>query len=213
MLLAGEKSSAKQEPDFKNNTAPLLKKQSAATKPNKQQAVVQPLQGQSETIEFIGASVTKWIYAENHHIKTVNVSDTTIFKFTLNEEVLYEDIDLGETCVFGKTGKNLEKLFFMSLNNSVMFNHWSYWCAARWYKTFVHYLGARECIKWRWGGIIFMPYSSSESEPDYCPWYLSHTFGFEKNMRFRLFNLKIWFQNSCFITLWCEYFLVKQIVL
>ncbi|XP_041819137.1 kinesin-like protein KIF22 isoform X2 [Chelmon rostratus] len=44
MLLAGEKSSAKQEPDFKNNTAPLLKKQSAATKPNKQQAVVQPLQ-------------------------------------------------------------------------------------------------------------------------------------------------------------------------
>ncbi|XP_070847279.1 kinesin-like protein KIF22 [Chaetodon trifascialis] len=44
MLLAGEKSGAKQEPVFKNNTAPLLKKQSTATKPNKQQAVVQPLQ-------------------------------------------------------------------------------------------------------------------------------------------------------------------------
>ncbi|XP_076615343.1 kinesin-like protein KIF22 [Chaetodon auriga] len=44
MLLAGEKSHDKQEPGFKNNTAPLLKKQSTATKPNKQQAVVQPLQ-------------------------------------------------------------------------------------------------------------------------------------------------------------------------
>ncbi|XP_071318104.1 kinesin-like protein KIF22 [Trachinotus anak] len=42
--LAGEKSSTKQEPVFKNNTAPLQRKQSNATKPNKQQAVVQPLQ-------------------------------------------------------------------------------------------------------------------------------------------------------------------------
>ncbi|XP_044033428.1 kinesin-like protein KIF22 [Siniperca chuatsi] len=42
--LAGEKSSATQEPDFKNNVAPLHRKQSTATKPNKQQAVVQPLQ-------------------------------------------------------------------------------------------------------------------------------------------------------------------------
>ncbi|KAM9336005.1 kinesin-like protein KIF22 [Symphorus nematophorus] len=42
--LAGEKSTAKQEPDFKNNTAPLQRKQSTAAKPNKQQAVVQPLQ-------------------------------------------------------------------------------------------------------------------------------------------------------------------------
>ncbi|TMS22126.1 Kinesin-like protein KIF22 [Larimichthys crocea] len=40
--LAGEKS--KQEPAFKNNVAPLQRKQSTATKPNKQQAVVQPLQ-------------------------------------------------------------------------------------------------------------------------------------------------------------------------
>lgn len=55
--LAGEKSSAKQEPDFKNNTAPLQRKQATATKLNKQQAVVQPLQGQSETIdEFIDVS-------------------------------------------------------------------------------------------------------------------------------------------------------------
>ncbi|XP_035525597.1 kinesin-like protein KIF22 [Morone saxatilis] len=42
--LTGEKSSAKQEPAFKNNTAPLHRKPSTATKPNKQQAVVQPLQ-------------------------------------------------------------------------------------------------------------------------------------------------------------------------
>lgn len=40
--LAGEKS--KQEPLFKNSTAPLQRKQLNATKPNKQQAVVQPLQ-------------------------------------------------------------------------------------------------------------------------------------------------------------------------
>ncbi|TKS89869.1 Kinesin-like protein KIF22 [Collichthys lucidus] len=40
--LAGEKS--KQEPAFKNNVAPLHRKQLTATKPNKQQAVVQPLQ-------------------------------------------------------------------------------------------------------------------------------------------------------------------------
>lgn len=41
---AGEKPSTKQEPVFKNNMAPLQRKQSTATKPNKQQAVVQPLQ-------------------------------------------------------------------------------------------------------------------------------------------------------------------------
>ncbi|XP_029953658.1 kinesin-like protein KIF22 isoform X2 [Salarias fasciatus] len=42
--LAAEKSSAKQEPAFKNNTAPLQRKQSNVIKINKQQAVVQPLQ-------------------------------------------------------------------------------------------------------------------------------------------------------------------------
>ncbi|KAM8729399.1 kinesin-like protein KIF22 isoform 1-T2 [Acanthopagrus schlegelii] len=42
--LGGEKSSAKQEPAFKNNIAPLQRKQLTASKPNKQQAVVQPLQ-------------------------------------------------------------------------------------------------------------------------------------------------------------------------
>ncbi|XP_038591274.1 LOW QUALITY PROTEIN: kinesin-like protein KIF22 [Micropterus salmoides] len=42
--LAGGKPGAKQEPDFKNNLAPLHRKHSIATKPNKQQAVVQPLQ-------------------------------------------------------------------------------------------------------------------------------------------------------------------------
>lgn len=47
--LAGEKSSAKPEPVFKNNIAPLQRKPSTATKTNKQQAVVQPLQGRSET--------------------------------------------------------------------------------------------------------------------------------------------------------------------
>ncbi|XP_031170984.1 kinesin-like protein KIF22 [Sander lucioperca] len=42
--LAGEKSSAKQEPAFTNNSAPLQRKQSTATNAKKQQAVVQPLQ-------------------------------------------------------------------------------------------------------------------------------------------------------------------------
>ncbi|XP_047464478.1 kinesin-like protein KIF22 [Mugil cephalus] len=41
---AGEESKTKHEPVFKNNTAPLQRKQSNATKPNKQQAVVLPLQ-------------------------------------------------------------------------------------------------------------------------------------------------------------------------
>lgn len=43
--LAGEKSMSKQEPAFKNNVAPLQRKQTNTSKPNKQQAVVQPLQG------------------------------------------------------------------------------------------------------------------------------------------------------------------------
>lgn len=47
--LTGEKASGKQEPAFKNNTAPLVRKQPAVNKPNKQQAVVQPLQGQSKS--------------------------------------------------------------------------------------------------------------------------------------------------------------------
>lgn len=42
--LAGEKSSAKQEAAFKNGMVPLQRKQLTATKVNKQQAVVQPLQ-------------------------------------------------------------------------------------------------------------------------------------------------------------------------
>uniref|UniRef100_I3JZZ0 Kinesin-like protein n=1 Tax=Oreochromis niloticus TaxID=8128 RepID=I3JZZ0_ORENI len=42
--LAGEKSITGQEPDFENKTTALRRKQSDATKPNKQQAVVQPLQ-------------------------------------------------------------------------------------------------------------------------------------------------------------------------
>ncbi|XP_070707550.1 kinesin-like protein KIF22 [Pempheris klunzingeri] len=42
--LANEKSSVKQESVFMNNTAPLHRKQSTATKAKKQQAVVQPLQ-------------------------------------------------------------------------------------------------------------------------------------------------------------------------
>ncbi|TDG98085.1 hypothetical protein EPR50_G00214450 [Perca flavescens] len=42
--LAGEKSSAKQEPAFTNNSAPLQRKPSTATNAKKQQAVVQPLQ-------------------------------------------------------------------------------------------------------------------------------------------------------------------------
>ncbi|XP_026171769.1 kinesin-like protein KIF22 isoform X1 [Mastacembelus armatus] len=48
--LAGEKS--KQEPLFKNSAAPLQRKQLNATKPNKQQAVVQPLQGQLEVSQL-----------------------------------------------------------------------------------------------------------------------------------------------------------------
>ncbi|XP_074475283.1 kinesin-like protein KIF22 [Sebastes fasciatus] len=42
--LAGEKSSSKHEPAFKNSAAPLQRKPSTATKANRQQAVVQPLQ-------------------------------------------------------------------------------------------------------------------------------------------------------------------------
>ncbi|XP_062297994.1 kinesin-like protein KIF22 [Scomber scombrus] len=42
--LAGEKSGTSQTPNFKNNIAPLERKQSTATKAKKQQAVVQPLQ-------------------------------------------------------------------------------------------------------------------------------------------------------------------------
>lgn len=47
--LAGEKSSGKLEAAFKSNTAPLLRKQPAGSKPSKQQAVVQPLQGQPQS--------------------------------------------------------------------------------------------------------------------------------------------------------------------
>lgn len=46
--MAGEKSSGKLEA-FKSNTAPLLRKQPAVGKPSKQQAVVQPLQGQPQS--------------------------------------------------------------------------------------------------------------------------------------------------------------------
>lgn len=46
--LAGEKSNSKEEPAFKNNTAPLQRKQTNSTKSTKQKAVVQPLQGQPE---------------------------------------------------------------------------------------------------------------------------------------------------------------------
>lgn len=49
--LAGEKSITGQEPDFENKTTALRRKQSDATKPNKQQAVVQPLQGLLEILE------------------------------------------------------------------------------------------------------------------------------------------------------------------
>lgn len=46
--LAGEKAGSKPESVFKNTVAPLQGKQPSATKPNRQQAVVQPLQGQQE---------------------------------------------------------------------------------------------------------------------------------------------------------------------
>lgn len=44
--LTDEKSRTSQEPAFRSNIAPLQRKQSTAMKPKKQQAVVQPLQGQ-----------------------------------------------------------------------------------------------------------------------------------------------------------------------
>lgn len=81
--LAGEKSSTSQEPNFKNNMAPLQRKQSTATKPNKQKAVVQPLQGQFEITQITFNSTNlayrqKWVHGwnlnwhqcKNHHIKT-----------------------------------------------------------------------------------------------------------------------------------------------
>lgn len=52
--LNGEGSGARHEPAFKNSTAPLQRKPSAASKANRQQAVVQPLQGRLEKLdEFI----------------------------------------------------------------------------------------------------------------------------------------------------------------
>lgn len=47
--LPKETSGSAEEPVFKNSTAPLQRKQSNATKPTKQQAVVQPLQGQRDS--------------------------------------------------------------------------------------------------------------------------------------------------------------------
>lgn len=44
--LAGEKASTKADCLFKSTVAPLQRKQPSATKANRQQAVVQPLQGQ-----------------------------------------------------------------------------------------------------------------------------------------------------------------------
>ncbi|KAF3704455.1 Kinesin-like protein KIF22 [Channa argus] len=49
--LAGDKVNVKQDPVFKNSTAPLQRKQTSATKPNKQQAVVQPLQVSSQPLQ------------------------------------------------------------------------------------------------------------------------------------------------------------------
>ncbi|KAK2820343.1 hypothetical protein Q5P01_023302 [Channa striata] len=49
--LAGEKLNVKEEPVFKNNSGPLQRKQTGATKPNKQQAVVQPLQVSSQPLQ------------------------------------------------------------------------------------------------------------------------------------------------------------------
>lgn len=58
--LAGEKSSGKLEAAFKSNTAPLLRKQPAVSKPSKQQAVVQPLQVSSLQIrQQVDAPVKK----------------------------------------------------------------------------------------------------------------------------------------------------------
>lgn len=58
----GVSSSTDDEPSFKNNTAPLQRKQLTATKTNKQQAVVQPLQGQLEKTEWwINDATGAWI--------------------------------------------------------------------------------------------------------------------------------------------------------
>uniref|UniRef100_G3NXC8 Kinesin-like protein n=1 Tax=Gasterosteus aculeatus aculeatus TaxID=481459 RepID=G3NXC8_GASAC len=70
--LDGEKSSAKHEPSFKDNTAPLQRKQSAATKANKQQAVVQPLQvSQLQPLQQL-AVVKKTSVCVKKKVKTIS---------------------------------------------------------------------------------------------------------------------------------------------
>uniref|UniRef100_A0A3B3DVZ8 Kinesin-like protein n=1 Tax=Oryzias melastigma TaxID=30732 RepID=A0A3B3DVZ8_ORYME len=57
--LPKETSGSAEEPVFKNSTAPLQRKQANATKPTKQQAVVQPLQGQRDSKVTLTRSVYK----------------------------------------------------------------------------------------------------------------------------------------------------------
>lgn len=90
--LTGEKSSGKQEPAFKNNTAPLVRKQPAVNKPNRQQAVVQPLQGQSESnscvlllMSFDSRNVT-YLHVMSRRMRIIATSDTPVLSFPLGKQ-------------------------------------------------------------------------------------------------------------------------------
>lgn len=93
--LDGEKSSAKHEPSFKDNTAPLQRKQSAATKANKQQAVVQPLQGWSDMSDGLIESERLFLSNNGEHLHifpmlTVETCQIPLpFKFSSSKDELY----------------------------------------------------------------------------------------------------------------------------
>lgn len=90
--LTGEKSSGKHEPAFKNNTAPLIRKQPAVSKPNKQQAVVQPLQGQSNSnscvlllMSFDLRNVT-YLHVMSRRMRIIATSDSPVLSFPLGKQ-------------------------------------------------------------------------------------------------------------------------------
>ncbi|XP_041830113.1 kinesin-like protein KIF22 [Melanotaenia boesemani] len=82
--LAGEKSNSKEEPVFRNTTAPLHRKQPNATKLNKQQAVVQPLQvSQLQPLQQL--SVVKQSVCVKKIKKLANLVETPYGKENIQE--------------------------------------------------------------------------------------------------------------------------------
>lgn len=88
--LAGEKS--KQEPAFKNTTAPLQRKQSNATKTNKQQAVVQPLQV-SQPLQQLAVVKKQSVCVKKKEKKLSDVVEAPNGKENLNENPWESQLD------------------------------------------------------------------------------------------------------------------------